>query len=528
MVVNNIDARPFAVDAFKRQLTEASRSKLPERVIAQVAYLARYCSWLEAKTVVSEDHYIDRHFLDEHALYYSRNLQPPPNFVRRFHLFSRSISDKQLGKLFEKRASLAKSDENARGLERSLSKDYLGFISIRPVPSAPVGRTILRCLEDGTPRDMEATGDHDVHLGNLKLRVNGLAFQQQDLAVGACATASLWSALQKVTRHEGIRAPTPAEVSQAAGRYGLPLGRTLPATAGLSVPQLCDAVRAAGFAPEVLNSTEPELFVLAVHTYLLSGIPVVLVLGSKQGHHAVTALGFQYTSDGPAPELLTSIPARSARVHKLYVHDDGVGPYARSFLQARPRTKKKSRRGRGSRASRDEARDEEIPAHLILGIEPKRPDEKTTGNPDPKTLELWWIDSAIVPVYPKLRLSARSLITLADLVGDAMEEVVGDQAAKLGVEMLYERAGAFLARLGNVPGADVDTFVRHIALSRWCGVVRWFLDENPLAEFVYDTTDILRDHDRHGAELIRAIVCLDPAYRPHLQEVATALETVCV
>jgi len=123
MVVNNIDARPFAVDAFKRQLTEASRSKLPERVIAQVAYLARYCSWLEAKTVVSEDHYIDRHFLDEHALYYSRNLQPPPNFVRRFHLFSRSISDKQLGKLFEKRASPAKSDENARGLERSLSKD---------------------------------------------------------------------------------------------------------------------------------------------------------------------------------------------------------------------------------------------------------------------------------------------------------------------------------------------------------------------------------------------------------------------
>jgi hypothetical protein len=58
------------------------------------------------------------------------------------------------------------------------------------------------------------------------------------------------------------------------------------------------------------------------------------------------------------------------------------------------------------------------------------------------------------------------------------------------------------------------------------GIVRWFLDENPLAEFVYDTTDILRDTNRHGAELIRAVVCLDTRYRPHLARVADAFETL--
>lgn len=511
MVVNKIEVKPFEMDGFKRLLTEASYSQLTTHVVDQVAYLARYCSWLDAKTVVSEDHYIDRHFLDEHALYYSRNLQPTPtNSVRRFHLFTRQISDKQLSKLFESRAAISGDRAKVERFERNLSDNYLGFISIRPVPSVPVGRTILRCLDDGAPRDMAATSDHDVHLGNLRLRVNGLAFQQQDLAVGACATAALWSALHKVTRFESIRAPTPAEVSQAAARSGLPFGRTLPATAGLSVPQLCDAIRATGFAPEVLNTAEPELFVLALHTYLLSGIPVVLVLGGKHGHHAVTALGFQYTSDGPAPELTTSIPARSARIHKLYLHDDGVGPYARSFLVPRQRTKK----------NRDA---------LILGIEDRRPDVKTSGNPDPKDLKLWWIDSAIVPVYPKLRLSARSLITLADLVGDAMEAVVGaPMASKLSVEMFYERAGRFLSRLAFVAGADIAKFMRRIALSRWCGIVRWLLDEKPLAEFVYDTTDILRDTQRHGAELIRAVVCLDPVYRPHLENVATGLATVCV
>src|SRR6185436_10369947 len=133
----------------------------------------------------------------------------------------------------------------------------------------------------------------------------------------------------------------------------------------------------------------------------------------------------------PVPELMTSIPARSARIHKLYIHDDGVGPYARSFLVARPRT--------------TDTRDA-----LVLGIEEQRSDVKTSGNPDPNDLELWWIDSAIVPVYPKLRLSARSLITLADLIGDAMEEIVGVEADKLSVEMLYERAGGFLSRLGGV------------------------------------------------------------------------------
>jgi hypothetical protein len=94
--------------------------------------------------------------------------------------------------------------------------------------------------------------------------------------------------------------------------------------------------------------------------------------------------------------------------------------------------------------------------------------------------------------------------------------------------MFYERAGSFLSRLGHVAGADISSFVRRIALSRWCGIVRWFVDERPLAEFVYDTTDILRDTHRHGAELIRVVVCLDAAYRPHLEKVTTALGTVCV
>lgn len=310
MVENRIVAEAFELDAFRKALTAAAgNDKVP--VASQVRYLARYCKRLGAKTVVRENHYIDRHFLDEHALYYSRNLRPPPNHVRRFHVFQREFSDAELSALLEK---AAQSGDEAGRIEADLSRDYLGFISIRPLPSVPVGRTVLQRPEDGEQRDIWATGLHDVHLANLKLTVNGLAFQQQDLAVGACATAAVWSGLSRVTRHEGMRAPTPAEVSQAAGRHVLPNGRTVPAVSGLSVQQLCEAIRSAGFAPEVVRADErPEFFVVALHTYLLSGIPVVLVLLRNDGQHAVTAVGFQSL---PHPEPLLDVGAGAERAHQ--------------------------------------------------------------------------------------------------------------------------------------------------------------------------------------------------------------------
>src|SRR5687767_4992984 len=65
--------------------------------LPQVDYLGRYCSELKAKTLVVESRYICRHFVDEFAYYYSRNLIPPKtNSVARIHLFSSEISQTEL------------------------------------------------------------------------------------------------------------------------------------------------------------------------------------------------------------------------------------------------------------------------------------------------------------------------------------------------------------------------------------------------------------------------------------------------
>jgi hypothetical protein len=487
--LNGVTVEAFESDRFKKALLQAASPGSPTPS-DQVEYLAKYCLELGARSVVKERHYIDRHYIDEYAFYYSRTLAPPANSVSRFHVFSCELDDQEL--LAQMEAALA-SNEAREVIQEKLCESYLGFISIRPIPSVPVGRTVLRRIKDepGKPRDIWATSLHDVHLANLTLRIDGLAFQQQDVAVGACATAALWSALSRVARFDGMRAPTPAEVSEAAARHVLANGRSIPASAGLTIEQLSEASRSCGFAPEVFRVSEyPELFMVAVHSYLLSGIPVVLGLGSHGGGHAVTAVGFQAIG-APHPVLQTSIPVRSARIKKLYVHDDRLGPYARSFPKPLPVSMVDG---------------EILPPALGFEIES----------------ETWLINSALVPVYPKLRLGVKSLITLGELTGDLVETVVGQpNAFDLSVEFLYKRSGEYLRDLsGRVRSEGSGRFLSTVMLSRWCGIVRWWLKEQQLVEFIYDTTDILRRYEVHGGGLLRGIVNISPAYSEPFEAVA--------
>lgn len=501
MTSNDVTVHAFSRDAFIDLVCRESIAR-GEDVPEQVKYLARYMERLGAKTIVQERHYIDRHYVDEYAFYYSRMLAPPPNSVRRLHFFAREFDEQQFGKQLERSLSsmlereAVEKDLMAK-VQGAAPSGYLGYCSIRPLSSVPIGRTVIPRLSDGDggPRYIWATNEHVAHLGNLRLRVDGLAFQQQDAAVGACATAALWSALVRVARQDGIRAPTPAEISDAALRAPRGPGRSiLPANTGLTIPQLYEATRAFGFTPEVISAFDrPEVFVLALHTYLLSGIPVVLALRGGGIGHAVTAVGFQM-SGTEHPKLEASIPVRSSRVTKLYVHDDRLGPYARAFIEpfAHP----------------------DVGEGLLFEINFDGPAER------------WIVDSALAPVYPKLRLSVASLIALAEFKAGLIETMVGPTyAPRLRVDFRYERAGDYLVRLaGRVTNpAMAAQFVRNVALSRWCAVIRWYLSEDELLELLYDTTDIVRDVNAQSRELLRGIICLNAKYVPNVMTVASAL-----
>jgi hypothetical protein len=298
-----------------------------------------------------------------------------------------------------------------------------------------------------------------------------------------------------------MRAPTPAEISDAALRSPRSIGRPiLPANTGLTVQQLCDATRTFGFTPEVISAfTRPEVFVATLHTYLLSGIPVVLALRGGGIGHAVTAAGFQMAST-EHPALQASVPVRSSRLTKLYVHDDRLGPYARAFVEP------------FSHRNEGEGLDFE---GLAFEIEF-----------DGSGAERWIIDAAIAPVYPKLRLPVASLIALAEFMASLVETMVGEKKAPLlRVDFRYERAGDYLTRLAGrvaLPTAAAR-FVREVALSRWCALVRWYIGDEELVEFVYDTTDVVRDVRVQARELLRGVVCLSEPYGASVSTIGSAL-----
>lgn len=53
-----------------------------------------------------------------------------------------------------------------------------------------------------------------------------------------------------------------------------------------------------------------------------------------------------------------------------------------------------------------------------------------------------------------------------------------------------------------------------------------YLGDNELVEFVYDTTDVVRDVLVEARELLRGVVCLDARYLGSVAKLGTYLKTL--
>jgi hypothetical protein len=223
----------------------------------QLRYVEHYVrdKNLAAKSVVVENHYIDRDYMEDHSVFYSKNLAPLPNFCRRVHFFR---SDPDSARAALKRLLNLKSRDKFREQCDQFSKDqYLGFTVIKPLDGCPVGKTVLHLYPErsdtGLRRCFSCACDYVVHLLGVPLKISGLAFQQQDLGVSACATTALWSALQRTRAMEEGGPATPAQITIRASQYTLPFGRSMPSE-GLSLDQMCQAIHSLGYAPNLIRA----------------------------------------------------------------------------------------------------------------------------------------------------------------------------------------------------------------------------------------------------------------------------------
>jgi hypothetical protein len=324
----------YTFENLKRILAEKSGNPV-ETVENKVhsIYFRDYFTELKAKTIIVENFYVDRDFLEDYAAYYVRCFKPYERLCTRLHFFDLLITEENFDSILEGRAE--------EGLSEKLINAYLGFVIIKWLPETIIGRTCLKTYgNDNGRRQYTPTRCYNANLFGLELKVKSLAFQEQDHVVAACATSALWSTFHGTGKKFQHPIMSPVDITKAACDH-MPLDtRALP-NRGLSSEQIAHAIRNVNLEPYPVDASDQVLLQDNVYAYCKFGIPlllgVYLVDISKDkpeylGNHAVAVTGYSLGVAEPTPLSPSGFLTKSSQIDKIYAHDDQVGPFSRMEL----------------------------------------------------------------------------------------------------------------------------------------------------------------------------------------------------
>jgi hypothetical protein len=250
---------------------------------------------LGAQSAVLEYRYIDLDYRNEHSRFYSTTFRRYPSVTHRLHFFAQPMPKE-----------LSSSDQPAR----FGALDYLGYVVLRPVPGAPVGRTMLKA-SDAAREHVTCRAVDRVNLLGEDLTVEASPFTSQDSQLSVCAHATLW--MIAFYHHLALDGPrlVPGEIAAAVPDD---IGRGTPSM-GLTLYQISVAAGRLGFPALVYGLDPPpdgeSVFRLACR-YLNSGLPVIV----GGGEHAFVLVGYERLNAGQSDERIRFIR-----------HDDEAGIY---------------------------------------------------------------------------------------------------------------------------------------------------------------------------------------------------------
>lgn len=316
------------------------QTSITSKQSAAVPALIDHLKDVGAVFAIIEREYLDRDFTAEFSAFYSKVFKRHTKICQRIHFFKKPVSST---------VASGTAEQVADELESlSESQDYLGFVVVRPIPHAPLGRVcvVAPTSPAGVQSDVLIMTEHRVHLLGAELSVMGCQFTQQDARVGACAQAAIWICGRHYhERHRGPWATIPDITDAASKPTDLVQSQFLPAgSGGLSADSMLRALRWLGREPLVYYSANRDPNTLKytwgappnpaaiIDRYIDSGIPVILGIGSWVASHtighAVVATGHtRKIHSGPVPtgQRLT----RAVFSDYFLVHDDQLGTHLR-------------------------------------------------------------------------------------------------------------------------------------------------------------------------------------------------------
>lgn len=300
--------------------------------------------------VIEQDPALDKDYQSEFKAFYSTTFLDYSRYSRRLHFFSLCAEEGQSALDYLDTIPLDDATQTPH---------YLGFVNLRPLASAPIGRSVL-----AAPSELAFLTVKDSFRSTLAgrtLRILGAPFMQQDSAVGTCAHVALWTALRVRRKRDGRDAKTISDISIASGDSVL-FGPVLPSK-GLGINTMLSILERFGYHGHPISTAEPppERLLDAgplqgyaqhgdrvrdrIYPYIESGLPVIAFFGTEKSDfsHAVVVVGHDWDADRSATNLPTRTVALGDRpnerfsfyssagwIDSLFIQNDNHGPYQRS------------------------------------------------------------------------------------------------------------------------------------------------------------------------------------------------------
>src|SRR5439155_12125011 len=104
-------------------------------------------------------------------------------------------------------------------LKKTSRTSYRGFCVLRPLPGAPIGRTVLHAegpKSAGLESVITARATYRAHLLGAELDIVGAAFMQQDARIGACAQVAIWTGARHMHQRHGYGWVSVADITRLA------------------------------------------------------------------------------------------------------------------------------------------------------------------------------------------------------------------------------------------------------------------------------------------------------------------------
>lgn len=435
---------------------------------------------LNAKSILIEESYVSKDFLHDYASYYALCFENYPKACRRVHFFENQFSD------VEFRNIVGENTENNIDFWNS----YLGFIVVKPIPSTTIGYTVLRTYSNGDDFDSRkfwGLRNYCIHIFGHEIKIDSLAFQEQDSVLAACATTAIWSMLNKASTDFYTTLKSPSQITKDADNVSSDGGRLFP-NRGLNLLQICHAIVNSGLVSEIkspdyklLDQNGEHLGNFISNTYLKKilnayssiGIPIILVIsvpnGEVHGLHAIVISGFKQK----APMHIipqNDISFLSENIEKIYAHDDQWGPFVR------------------------------------IGFENKIDLLTPWTDVHPNKLPTRLIN-IVVPVYPKIRISYEDIEVIV-LGLDAILTIFFDN--KIISDLIWDikitYSEDFKKQIINSNLDEIEK-IKNItrSLPKYIWVASCYVGEFKIFEFVFDATDV------NSGMFADSLICYLPA-----------------